>query len=62
MKPEQVDVIVAMLKARYVFANLHTQFGKSFCYACLPSAFDSLLQKEPGYSNVIVVAPLLAIL
>ncbi len=30
--------------------------------ACLPSAFDSLLQKEPGYSIVIVVTPFLAIL
>ena len=62
MKPEQVDVVVAMLKRRYVFAILHTRFGKSFYYACLPSAFDGLLQKETGYSNVVVVAPLLAIL
>ncbi len=62
MKPEQVDVVVAMLKERYLFAILHTRFGKSFCYACLLSAFDSLLQKEPGYSYVIVVAPLFAIL
>ena len=62
MKPEQVDIAVAMLKGRYVFAILHTRFGKSFCYDCLPSAFDSLLQKEPGYSNEIFVASLLAIL
>ncbi len=62
MKPEQVDVVVAMLQGRDVFAILPTGFGKSLCYACLPSAFDSLLQKEPGYSIVIVVTPLLAIL
>ncbi len=45
-----------------MFAILPTGFGKSLCYVCLPSAYDALLQKEPGHSIVIVVTPLLAIL
>ena len=62
MKPEQLDIVVAVLQGRDVFAILPTGFGKSLCYACLPSAFDSLLNKESGHSIVIVVTPLLAIL
>ncbi len=62
MKPEQIDVVVAILEGRDVFAILPTGFGKSLCYACLPSAYDTLLQKEPDHSIVIVVTPLLAIL
>jgi len=61
MKPEQVDVVVKILQGRDVFAILPTGFGKSLCYACLPSAFDILLKQESGHSLVIVVTPLLAI-
>ena len=62
LKPEQLDVILQFVKGRDVFAVLPTGFGKSLCYACLPSTFDKVLKKERGYSIVIVVTPLLAIM
>ena len=31
-------------------------------YACLPAAFDKVLEKEKGTSIVVVVTPLLAII
>ncbi|KAL5502599.1 hypothetical protein EMCRGX_G009400 [Ephydatia muelleri] len=40
-EPEQVEVAVALIEGRDVFAILPTGFGKSLCYAaCLPVAFD----------------------
>ena len=62
MKAEQVDVAVAFLEGRDVFAILPTGFGKSLCYACLPAAFDSIGKRERGHSLVLVVTPLLAIM
>ena len=62
MKVEQGDVIMAFLGGRDVFAILPTGFGKSLCYACLPVAFDRVNQREHGYSIVVVVTPLLAIM
>ena len=62
MKPEQVEVAVALIEGRDVFAILHTGFGKSLCYACLPVAFDKCQKKERGYSIVVVVSPLVAIM
>ena len=62
MKPEQLDVAVAFIEGRDVFAILPTGFGKSLCYACLPVAFDKILKKERGYSIVVVITPLLAIM
>ena len=35
MKPEQVEVAVALIEGRDVFAILPMGFGKSLCYACL---------------------------
>ena len=40
MKPEQVEVAVALIEGRDVFTILPTGFGKILCYACLPVAFD----------------------
>ena len=62
MKPEQVEVAVALIEGRDVFAILPTGFGKSLCYACLPVAFDKCQKKERGYSIVVVVSPLVAIM
>ena len=62
MKPEQVEVAVALNEGRDVFAILPTGFGKSLCYACLPVAFDKCQKKEWGYSIVVVVSPLVAIM
>lgn len=57
-KTEQLDVAMALLQGRDVFAG----FGKSLCYACLPAAFDILGKREHGYIIVVVVTPLLAIM
>ena len=57
MKPEQVEVAVALIEGRDVFAILPTGFGKSLCYACLPVAFDKCQKKERGYSIAVVVSP-----
>lgn len=62
LKPEQLDVLLTFVKGRDVFAVLPTGFGKSLCYACLPRAFDDILNKERGYSIIVVVTPLLAIM
>ena len=35
MKPEQVEVAVALIESRDVFAILPTGSGKSLCYVCL---------------------------
>ena len=44
MKHEQVEVAVALIEGKDVFAILPTDFGKSLCYACLPVAFDKCRQ------------------
>ena len=62
MKPEQAEVAVALIVGRDVFAILPTGFGKSLCYACLPVAFDKCQKKERGYSIVVVVSPLVAVM
>ena len=59
MKPEQVKVAVTLIEGRDVFAILPTGFGKSLC---LPVAFDNCQKKERGYSIVVVVSPLVAIM
>ena len=41
LKKEQIDVIDSFVKGNDVFAVLPTGFGKSLCFACLPSLFDS---------------------
>lgn len=60
LKREQLDVVVAFLSGRDVFAVLPTGFGKSLCYACLPFAFELLESKEGPI--VVVVTPLIAIM
>ncbi len=52
MKPEQIDVVVAILEGKDVFAILPTGFGKSLCYVCLPSAYDALLPEARGRTRV----------
>lgn len=61
LKPEQMQVVTAVLRGRDVFAVLPTGYGKTLCYAVLPAAFDALL---PGSSPsiVIVLSPLTAIM
>ena len=45
-----LEVVTSFLRGRDVFAVLPTGFGKSLCYACLPAAFDKILEKEKGHS------------
>ena len=60
MKKEQLEVVLAFLSGNDVFAVLPTGFGKSLCYACLPFAFELLVETEEG-PIVVVVTPLTAI-
>ena len=62
MKMEQLDVAIAFVEGSDVFAILPAGFGKSLCYACLPASFDRMLEQDQGYSIVVVVTPLLAIM
>ena len=53
--------MVAFLSGSDVFAVLPTGFGKRFCYACLPFAFELLGETEEK-PIVVVVTPLTAII
>ena len=61
-----MEVVLACMSGRNVFAVLSTGYGKSLCFACLPIIFD--LVNECEYDNpkepsiVIVVSPLVAII
>ncbi len=62
LKQEQLDITVAFMLGQDVFAVLPTGFGKSLCFAVLPLAMDNYLKHEHGFSIVIVLTPLLAII
>ena len=59
MKSEQI--VDSFVTGHDVFGVLPTGDGKSPCYACLPFVFDHLLQKSSGFSIVLVVSPLVAL-
>ena len=61
MKPEQLEVVSGVLNGHDVFAILPTGFGKSLCFAILPSMYDQLLPLVLP-SIVIVVTSLTAIM
>ena len=61
MKPKQLEVVMGVLKGHDVFGVLPTGFGKSLCFASLPSIFDQLLFEEDS-SIVLVITPLTAIM
>ena len=64
MKEEQMEVVVAFMTGKDVFAVLPTGFGKSLiCYACLPFAFAEVEKSEETERPiVVVVTPLTAIM
>ena len=59
MKRKQLEVVSGVLNGQDVFAVLPTGFGKSLCFASLPSIYDQLLPLAQP-SIVIVVTPLTA--
>ena len=59
MKPEQVEVAVALIEGRDVLLLYPRVLVNA---ACLPVAFDKCQKKERGYSIVVVVSPLVAIM
>ena len=40
LKPEQKRVLKAFVEGRDIFVSLPTGYGKSLCYALLPTVFD----------------------
>ena len=60
LRQQQLDVVTSFVGGNDVFAILPTGFGKSLCYAILPSVFDRLLGTRN--SIVVVITPLTAII
>ena len=60
LKEEQRSVIINFVTGNDVFAVMPTGYGKTLCYACLPSLFDQLLGTDS--SIVVVVSPLTLIM
>ena len=61
LREKQAEVLESFVGGHDVFGILPTGYGKSLCYACLPTTFDVLREpKDP--SIVVVVTPLLAII
>ena len=61
-KSHQVRVIGQFVRGHDVFGVLPTGYGKSLCYTCLPLIFDQLLQRPSGFSIVLTVSPLIALM
>ena len=62
LKELQMQVIVAFVMGKDVFAILPTGYGKSLCYACLPILLDDLYRDSVRKSIVVIVMPLTAIM
>ena len=60
LKQEQKIVINQFLAGKDVFAVLPTGFGKTLCFACLPSIYDDI--RKSDRSIIVVVSPLLSIM
>ena len=60
VRDQQLRVVSNFVRGSDVFAVLPTGYGKSLCYALLPSMFDRLLGKDD--SIVVVITPLTAII
>ena len=61
LKYQQREAIREFVSGRDVFVSLPTGFGKSYCYALLPTVFDSLRPHEEP-SIVLCVSPLTALM
>ena len=64
-KQFQIDVIMMFIKGKDVFVCQPTGSGKSICFACIPSVFDTLRKYSVGLPShhciAIVVSPLFAL-
>ncbi len=58
LKAEQELAITSFIRGKDVFVSLPTGYGKSLCFALLPSVFD-MLEKA---SIVLVISPLISII
>ena len=56
--PEQQEAIRAFFKAKNVFVNLPTGFGKSLIFLSLPIVADIVSGKPRGSSVIVVISPL----
>lgn len=62
LKPEQKTVLKSFLQGKDVFVSLPTRYGKSLCYALLPSIFNTLKGLTDKTSICLVVSPLIALM
>ena len=63
LKEEQLKCIEEFLRGNDVFVVLPTGYGKTVCYACIPTAFDIYHKNPDGDSCIIiVVSPLTALI
>ena len=53
LKLEQLRIVTGVLRGRDVFGVLPAGFGKTLCFACLPSAYDRLRLSE----DLLVIDP-----
>ena len=61
LKYQQREAIREFVSGRDVFVSLPTGFGKSYCYALLPTVFDNLRSHEEP-SIMLCVSPLTAVM
>ncbi len=61
LKAEQELAITSFIRGNDVFVSLPTGYGKSLCFALLPSVFDMLKGVEKA-SIVLVISPLISII
>ena len=61
LKHQQREAIREFVSGRDVFVSLPTGFGKSYCYALLPTVFDNL-RTDKELSIMLCVSPLTALM
>ena len=62
LKDEQKKALHAFISGKDAFVSLPTGYGKSLCYALLPSVFDAKRGLVEKTSIVMVVSPLTALM
>ena len=62
LKPEQKRVLKSFIEGKDVFVSLPTGYGKSLCYALLPSIFNTKKGLTEKTSICLIVSPLIALM